>query len=266
MTRKAAIVIGHSHLSSFLRYLPSRPSDPTVGDSAIEYYIFDTTRAGAGFNFSVPDTTGNFVLNPAIDEMVKRTVPSDRESVYISMFGGNAHNALTLLEHPRPFDIIIPENPILPLIPNTEIIPFGYIDDFLRKLTESYILNMVCMRNVTTGSVLHIESPPPVGSDQFVLDHLEGYFLDQSKHPHIAPALLRYKMWRAHSRIIKSACDSCNIEFLPVPEEAMTSEGYLKPEGYSDDSTHANGWYGACVMRQIEARFGFGYGGWNWLY
>ncbi len=268
MPRKAAIVLGHSHLSSVVNYLVKRPGEPTTDDQALEYYIFDTVRMGADFQFSPLNASGEIVLNPAIAEMVRSKVPEDRELIYVSMFGGNAHNALTLLEHPRPFDIMLPEKPDLPSIPGAELVPSDYIAAFLQRLAMVYIINAETLRKSTDRPVYHFESPPPLGDDAFVTAHLEQYFRDQTAdtHPKIAPRLLRYKLWRLHSRIIKGASEARDIVFIDSPPEAQDENGFLRPEYYGTDSTHAGIGYAELVLKQFEKRLGLNYGGWNWLY
>lgn len=182
------------------------------------------------------------------------------------MFGGNAHNALTLIEHPRPFDFILPDAPSLPRIPGTELLPYRYIETFIRNLAQLYINNMICLRNAVTEPVIHLESPPPVGDNVFVLNHLEQYFKDQSATPRIAPSVLRYKLWCLHSGIISNACMLNSVEFVPTPRAAMDEQGYLVPIGYADDSTHAGPWYGGVVLRELEERLGVRYNGWDWLF
>lgn len=265
MQRTAAIILGHSHLSSVVNNLFHRKSEADGSRGVIEYYIFDTIRLGSDFQFSVPDNRGGYVLNPRVRSMVEERLP-DRKYLWISMFGGNAHNALTLLEHPRPFDFILPENTNLPWIPSTELIPVAYVERFLARMAEVYILNMSCLRNAVAEDVIHIESPPPNGDDQYVLEHLEGYFKDQSADPRIAPRVLRYKLWKLHSALIRNACIANNITFLDAPRDTCDVDGFLVPAGYSGDSTHAGPWYGGKILQQIESRYNLAYDGWNWLY
>ena len=92
MAGKAAIILGHSHLSSIVYHLNDRPAELYEGEQSIQYYVFDTMRMGVDFQFSVKDDNGNYILNPAIRDMAKEKIPSHRDIIYISMFGGNAHS------------------------------------------------------------------------------------------------------------------------------------------------------------------------------
>ena len=266
MSRTAAIIVGHSHLVSIIGALMDRPGESYDQNEGMEYFVFDTTRFGKDFSFSVADEKGNYVLNPALMLAIDEKVPRKYDRIFISMFGGNAHNALTLLEHPAPFDIILPEETGRPRIPNAQVVPYDYIERFIRRLAEGYLLNMTCLRNAYSEAVIHVESPPPIGDNDFVLAHLEQYFLDQTSTPKVAPRELRYKLWRLHSKVVLEAATASKVKFLPAPSACIDSEGFLTREAYGTDSTHAGAAYGIHVLKELEKTFSAAYGGWGWLY
>lgn len=265
MPRIALVFIGHSHLSSIVSALVPREGESYDPHDGCEYFIFNTMQQGANFQFSVPAENGGYVLNPALVQLIDERVPGDYQRVFISMFGGNAHNALTLLEHPRPFDFILPQHADCPRISGTELVPCGIISRFISKLAEPYMLNLATLRNAFPDSIIHIESPPPLGDDDYLLENLEGYFRDQTEDPKPAPRWLRYKLWRLHSALIQEHAEAHGVEFLPAPSEAIDEEGFLLRSDYGSDSTHAGASYGLRILKQLEARMGMRYGGWNWL-
>lgn len=268
MSRTAAIILGHSHLSAVVNHLVQRPSSFPADNEAIEYYIFDTVRLGANFEFSPLNKDGVPVLNPAIDEMILNKIPQDRNKIFISMFGGNAHNALSLLEHPRKFDFVLPGEENLPFEKEAEVVPTDYIANFITRMASVYIMNAETLRNYTSDPVYHFESPPPIGDDEFVQSHLEQYFLDQTKGdvPRLSPRWLRYKLWRLHSKIIQGASESRNICFVSCPEDTKDKEGFLTRECYGTDSTHAGPKFAELLLDKFEGELELKYGGWSWLY
>lgn len=265
MSRIGLIFIGHSHLSSIVSALAPRDGETYDPEDGCEYFIFNTMQHGANFQFSVPAENGGYVLNPELVRLIDERVPPTYQRVLVSMFGGNAHNALTLLEHPTPFDFILPEQPGCPRISGTELVPYGVISRFVLNLAEPYMLNLATLRNAFPDPVIHIESPPPLGDDDYVLENLEGYFRDQTEDPKPAPRWLRYKLWRLHSVLIKEHAEAHGVEFLPAPPEAIDEEGFLMRSDYGSDSTHAGPSYGLRILKQLEARMGMRYGGWSWL-
>lgn len=264
MAGKAAIVLGNSHLSSVVLQLKDRPGEVYGGDESLQYFIFDTVRMGTSFQFSIDSGGGNYVTNPELLALVESKVPEGLEKIYLSMFGGNAHNALTLLEHPIPFDFTLPERPDLPNEPGRELVTSGYINAFLKKMAASALLNMSALRKSVSQPIYHFESPPPVGDNRFIMENLEGYFIEQSSSPRIAPVYLRYKLWRMHSILVSGFCEHAGIEFLPSPKECFDGGGFMKRE-HGRDSTHAGGSYGGLILRDLERRLGLKYGGWQWL-
>lgn len=264
MGGKVAIILGHSHLSSVVYYLNDRQAELYEGEQSLQYYVFDTIRMGVDFQFTVPDGTGNYILNPQISELIEEKVPADRERLYISMFGGNAHNALTLLEHPRPFDFFLPEELDLPVEEGVEMLTSEYVKSFILKMSEIYRLNTLTLKEFSDSPVYHFESPPPVQSNSFIFDHLENWFKSESEDPRIAPKYLRYKLWRMHSNVIEESCRACGVQFIKTPAEALDPEGFLLEE-HGRDSTHADGSFGGLLLKNFEQHLGLKYSGWSWL-
>lgn len=261
---KLAFIIGHSHLKSVVDCLFPRPGDPVSDAAPIVYNVFDTGRFGADFQFSV-NGEGRLVLNPLLVEAIKRRLPEAGETILISMFGGNAHNAFSLLQHPRPFDFFLPEAPDLEPQPGAEIVSYDFVYRTLYRYTELYLVNMATLAQTGLGRTFQIESPPPVGDDAYVAEHLEAYFKTVEERPALSPPLLRYKLWRVHSNIVRDACAANGIDFVPAPAAGMDGR-YLARDSYSGDSTHASATYGGHILRQIEKRLGARYNGWQWLY
>jgi hypothetical protein len=50
------------------------------------------------------------------------------------------------------------------------------------------------------------------------------------------------------------ACEhlESSLGFLPVPSAALDPNGFMLEEGWHQDPTHANFWYGRHVLAQIE--------------
>ena len=66
-------------------------------------------------------------------------------------------------------------------------------------------------------------------------------------------AATRLKLWKLEMRVLAYLCAEWTIQLLLPPAEAQTAEGFLKPEYYANDATHANAAYGELVLRQLEA-------------
>jgi hypothetical protein len=101
--------------------------------------------------------------------------------------------------------------------------------------------------------VIQIESPPPLADDGRIAALADGYFRERGIATlGVAPAPLRYKMWRLHSRIVADTCTELGLRYLPVPPETQDERGFLLPE-LAGDATHGNEAYGEAIIRALEA-------------
>lgn len=168
---------------------------------------------------------------------------------YFSMIGGNAHNVLGLLRHPHPFDFVLPSAPGLPLDPAAEVLTYGYLAAALERMISIDLEAMKMLR--AKAWFAHLESPPPIGDDAHIQEHLDPYFRGQPS-PVIAPKGLRYKLWRLNSEIIATFCAANDIGFVAAPETTI-DDGFLAPRFYALNATHANKAYGAELLAQAAA-------------
>lgn len=264
MSPISVIICGNSHLSSVVQGLKDRKGEVSAETVPVIHRVFNTIKYGIDYQFTIDAGGGHLVPNPHLDKLIDEEIPSEHRRAYVSMFGGNAHNALTLLEMDEPFDVILPSEPDLPRLPGRRLIPYDAVRAFIEYQARFHIMNTSVMSQRKDGPLFHIESPPPIGDNHYVSLHLENYFKEQGDRP-ITPPLLRYKLWRVHSQIVREACEAYGVTFIPAPDEGMLDGKWLRPEGYSGDSTHAGEWYGRLICQQIEERLGGHYGGWLWL-
>ena len=171
----------------------------------------------------------------------------------VSTVGGSAHDIIGLAQHPRPFDLVLPERPDLPLAPCAEILPAQAVREAIRLKMEDEQLDLVRLLAAPGRRVVHVESPPPSAPDARLAEEMG--MMPYAPEPHLGPSpvWLRYKLWRLHSAIVRQACEEAGVEFLPHPEAAMVEGCYLRPELYQRPC-HANAGYGELVLRQL----GFG--------
>ena len=58
-------------------------------------------------------------------------------------------------------------------------------------------------------------------------------------------------------------CVQLGINYIPVPERALSADGFLRPEHFGEDSTHANSAYGRVILDALETRLGEKFMAWN---
>lgn len=193
-------------------------------------------------------------LSKYVVEYVQRTLSESDpdEMLWVSRLGGNEHNVLGLMEHPRSFDIVLPDHADLLLVEGAELVPYDFVRKTLGKRVRGSLFHIGRIVAETGVPVVHISSPPPVGDDAFVTAHLDSYFSDQSKR--IAARSLRWKLWKMQTDLAREICAEMGAEFWPVPSGALDGEGFVQERFYSHDATHTNLHYGQLLNKAVANR------------
>jgi hypothetical protein len=169
-----------------------------------------------------------------------------------SLIGGNAHNALALIRHPRGYDFRLPGNEQGP--PHTvgdEPLPFDLVHGALLAHLGGDLIRLRLLRDAV-GPFVHVESPPPLRDDDLIRERADTFFKDRAIATlGVAPAGLRWRMWRLNAMIFREAVEALNCRFLPVPREVQDEDGFLKPE-LAADATHGNAAYGEIIIQAVK--------------
>jgi hypothetical protein len=170
-----------------------------------------------------------------------------------SMIGGNAHNALALVRHPRGYDFRLPGGAQGPEPEEgAEPIPFALMRAALAGHIRVDLLRLRLLRDVI-GPFIHVESPPPLRDDAFIRAHADAHFRTSTAIDTlgVAPAGLRWRMWRLNSLLFREAVEALGGRFLPVPPAALDTDGFLRPD-LAADATHGNADYGHIIITAVE--------------
>jgi hypothetical protein len=243
--------IGHSHILAIQFCLNSQKEDLEknlklelqtiwLGDDRYKDYRKHVGNGG---------TEGFIWAKEIADEIKNLNAETD---ILFSAFGGNAHNILGMVQHPRAFDFVLSSKPSLFINEKVELVPEALVE--LAMTSQGGFPETVwCLRaarGLYSGRIVHIESPPPIKDNDYLKNHA-GAFKDQFEIYGISPPLLRYKLWLLHSMLIKQECRLQNIEFIECPKDFIDEEGFLKSNGLAMDTTHANAAYGDSVIKQL---------------
>ena len=224
---KEWVCIGHSHVAALARAA-------AIGGVALDAINFWET--GEPW---LRDEGGTH-LRP---DLAKRV---EHGRLVLSLIGGSAHTVLGMVEHPRPFDFVLPSAPGLPVDDTRELVPAAAIREKLVEMAADYLAMVPIVIRAATGPVIQIEPPPPVADPDRIARFVPwGLFPGQPRV--IAPKWLRYKLWRMHSEVIAAACARFGIRYLHSPDGAKDDEGFLA-DRCDQDGSHANDAYGALVL------------------
>jgi len=233
--KKKALVVGHSHLGALEFF--SRSKDCSL-EFDLDFVQLLAKEFDPGSNARAADELA-FVLR-------KKAASADLCVLSIS---GNEHQMMGLVNHPRPFDFVLPERPEIPLLAGREVVPFEIIEDALRSWMREDLFEE--LSRIITIPAVQLESPPPI-LDHDHITRYSGIFKDKIETLGINHPMVRYKLWRTSCRITKSFCEKFSIRYVEAPPEAIGPEGFLHYKALSPDPTHANAWYGGLVVNQIR--------------
>jgi hypothetical protein len=240
--RRSLLVIGQSHIAAIRAAARvRREADPCAPQTRVIHTLeprYAPELVADESAFAAP-------LMAAIRDQTERHRPH-----IVSCIGGNVHNVMGLIRHPRPFDVRLTPHDVL----GQGIEPLT--QGLLRAtLTHAMSRDLVRLRLLAalSGSLIHLESPPPLQDDALILDRADAFFRDHDLIAlGVAPAGLRHRLWKLHGMIMRDACAEAGIRFVPIPEIAQDEDGYLHPT-FAADATHGNALYGEAVIQQIEA-------------
>jgi len=168
-----------------------------------------------------------------------------------SLIGGQVHHDIGLVEHARPFDLILPEHPDWPVQPGAEIIPADAVRAEIRARMTPYLELMDDARAAIDGPMYQLQSPPISTLDAVPTDD-PGFVAFFGPDCRMSSPWLRRKLFTIHSDLVQAHCAQAGITFLPCPAAAFDADGFLRP-GLNGTPGHASPAYGALQLRQILA-------------
>jgi hypothetical protein len=180
----------------------------------------------------------------------------ESSDVVLSTIGGNQHAVYSTIQHPQPFDFFEPARSDA-ADGAVEIIPYRAIEAaFMTGLRRGDGKSLEAVRAATVARVVHIIPPPPKADNAFVQQNHESLFATEGLATRgVSSPELRLKFWNLQTRVLEMLCTEFGIEIMMPPAPTVDQRGFLRPEYYARDATHANWRYGERLLREIERRF-----------
>lgn len=243
------LVIGQSHVAAIRA--AAKAHRETYPDEA-RTRVIHTLEEGHAPEFEGVDT-GDYSrarFGPRLTAAVKDQLARHDPRV-ASVIGGNVHNVLALMRHPRPFDFLLSDEQGPPPDPGAEMIPEALVRAALEERLRPDFARLRLLREIT-GPLIHVESPPPVRDEAFILERAESWFRDRAEgEMAVAGAGVRWRMWRLLSRLMREAVERLGGHFVPVPEAVRDADGFLRLD-HAADPTHGNAAFGAAVIEALD--------------
>ena len=244
------LVIGQSH-AACVRTAANAHKDK-LGRKGVEIQtvLFNDQRFNPWIEHVDVGGVDGLQLVPVLrDEILSRV---DQSDLIVSYLGGNAHNILSLVDHPRPYDFVFSDERTLPLVAGREVVPEKIAVAALETSGRVYepIRFLKLVRQLVPSLSVHLESPAPVPSEEHIRK-FPDVFREPIEKYGVAPASLRYKLWRINSKLVQNECNAMGVRYLPVPDVTQDADGYLVEAAWYMDPVHANQWYGERVIEQL---------------
>ncbi|MGH7026717.1 hypothetical protein [Brevundimonas sp.] len=179
---------------------------------------------------------------------------SARNAVLVSTHGGNQFNAFGMIQHPDPFDFHDPDIKTESLISGRRVVPVRVLEAAFRRFVGGRDVELLKRyRKAGEGRVFVLAPPPPKEDDEFVRTKSETLFRENGiDELGVTPAIVRLKLWALQVRVMRSVFVPMKIDVLLPPGDTVTRDGYLAPEFYGKDATHANTAYGSKVLDMLD--------------
>jgi len=238
--------VGHSHLKA-IAWAAEHTLPEHAGASAPHFIQMLEPRFE-------PNLTSSGELNPFILKAIHDAMEpcDDAEPFLFDCISGNDHHFIGLVNHPRPFDFVLPERLDLALSEKVEIIPFDLMRAALKEQMGYALAMLSALARGTQHHCWHVQSPPPLPDNDYIRAN-PTHFDEQIAEHGVSPPSLRMKLWLLQSEIFQEHCKAEGIGFLPTPPTVVDAEGFLDPRGWLPDPVHANTWYGGLIIQQLLA-------------
>jgi hypothetical protein len=240
-----------------------RPRQIVLFGDSHSHAVQSAIQKRIGKNQAVPLTAhrllkeknGGQIGDTSFEDFLSLIGKLGKNDVVLSMIGGNQHAVYSTIQHPQPFDFAEPEAASIDR--SVEIVPYRAIEAaFATGLRRGDGKSLEAIRAATEARVVHIIPPPPKADNAFVEQYHESLFASEGLASRgVSSPALRLKFWKLQTRVLEMLCHEFGIEVMLPPALTVDGHGFLRPEYYARDATHANWLYGERVLREVERRF-----------
>lgn len=236
----AHVFIGDSHLFAVQDALAARP------DLAGQVEIIQL-RDGSVSPPIMKSDTGDKILNPLITARMERF--ADRPVRVHAAFRGNDHNALSLVQHARPFDFVLEPGDLVEIEDGVELLPRDAVEAalFMASRRVFRLLSHLSTALPENATLDILEPPPPVRSEAHLRANPGVFDAEITVHG-IGPWPFRLKIWQLYCRMLQDHAAEHALGYVATPTTALDGPGLLKPGFWAADPTHTNADYGAHLL------------------
>lgn len=248
MNRKA-LIFGHSHVWSLKKAIMSGVYAPAAEGYSAEVVLCGT-REFPGPLIST-GLNGSKAINACLIASLSGYQPGEANWL-VSAIQGNFYNILAMIAPDPLFDTTVPWQPDLPVEPSAVFLPYDAVFQMMKEHTEELELLLKQLPGLGFPNIIHINAPPPVESEEFILADLrEKNAIASDTGQRVTPATIRLKLWLLQCDLIARLCHKIGVHCVHAPADTRDENGFLKRE-YWKDSVHANEAYSMRILQEVE--------------
>lgn len=242
------LIVGHSHLGC-MQAAYSNMENSGLDACFIQLHHHKVEQSSAS------QRKNSEVLSSAVLHLAQEWLSAfdrvDARPVLVISPLGNEHNALGLVNHPVPFDYVLPELPALPVSDSAKVVPYQAMRDVMVAHCSAMFKIAEELSKLPVAKRYWVEVPPPIGDEEYIRNHPHD-FKETINRNGLSPAYFRYKAWWLYSRIIREWCENNGWGYISVPEIGKDEQGFLAQAAWPYwDSVHGNAWFGRVMLEQI---------------
>jgi hypothetical protein len=178
------------------------------------------------------------------------------------IWGGNEHNERFLIEQPLRFDFVPRRLQSLSVEEDAVIVPEALVRAWFQLRLHGLHDMLANLKAQPYSRIALVGTPPPKGDNERLRGFLttefaayhnpSGLTMDQVR---LTSPTLRLKLWNVLQEFYQEQAERGGVEFIPVPDIVTDEAGFLKPEFWLADLTHANRAYGKVMLNHLEESF-----------
>lgn len=233
----AIIVAGHSHAAALGLKVPDESVSELIrlGDGPVELL---GVRHGP--------------LPPPV--LMERIIELSAGSDLVLLWQGNYHNSRFLFSSGTPFDFVLSSEPELPVDPQVRLIPESLLMEALAleiRQIQGAVERFLAAQ--AQRKIALVCPPPPKDDEAYLRQHaLREPAFDAFRELPLIAAPIRAKIWKLFARMHQDLCSKMGLRFIPAVPAAISEQGFLLPEYWEKDATHANALYGQRLLEHLQ--------------
>ncbi len=198
---------------------------------------------------------GKIIGDVAFDDVLAECAALGPDDLVVSSAGGNKHAMIGLVQHPVPFDLMDADGASAALAQGVTLIPRAVFRSYFDYEMHCNDCDRVAaLDRAGPQRTLHLAPPPPKDDIAHILNRPEAHFAASGiLERGVTPSALRLRIWELQVAVTRDILAADGIGLVPPPPGTRTDAGFLHPDFYAADATHANAAYGVRVLDQIAA-------------